>query len=154
MALWSWDPFREWEALRSEMGRLFSGLGGWPTPAFRVAFLPGRAARLYPMINLREDSDAFYVEALAPGVDPASLNVSVVHNSLTIAGEKSPTGADVQAEAFHRNERAAGRFVRTIDLPSEVDEKNVKADYKNGVLLITLPKAEEAKPKQITVKVT
>jgi HSP20 family protein len=104
------------------------------------------------MINLSEDKDAYYVEALAPGVEPDSLEVTVVHNALTISGEKKPLG-DVDPQAYHRNERATGRFVRSIDLPSEVDSEKVKADYRNGLLLITLPKAEAAKPRQISVSV-
>lgn len=150
MALWSWDPTHQMDAVRREMERAF---GDWPMPWFRAAFLPGRAARQYPMINLSEDKDAFYVEALAPGVDPASLNVMVVHNSLTVSGEKPQAGRGVEPQAYHRNERAAGRFVRTIDLPAEVNDAGIKADYKNGLLLITLPKAEKAKPKQIAVQV-
>lgn len=153
MALWNWDPVREMEALRREVDRVFNEFAGWPSPLFRVAFLPGRAARQYPLINLSEDKDAYYVEALAPGVDPRSLNVTVVHNTLTISGEKRPPRDDIKPEAYHRAERAAGKFVRTIDLPSEVDESKVRADYKNGLLLITLPKAEEAKPRQIAVTV-
>ena len=148
-----WAPFREMDALRREMDRVFRDWGYLSTPLFRAAFLPGRAARNYPMINLNEDKDAFYVEALAPGVEPSSLEVTVVHNTLTISGEKKPAGADANPEAFHRAERAAGKFVRTVDLPKEVDDKRISADYKNGLLLITLPKAEKAKPKQITVKV-
>lgn len=153
MALWNWDPFRAIDALQREMDRTLQGWGEWPSPLVRAAFLPGRAARQYPMLNLSEDKDAYYVEALAPGVDPESLDVTVVHNSLTISGEKKPTATDAPPEAFHRTERAAGKFVRSIDLPSEVDEGKVKADYKNGLLLITLPKTEKAKPKQIAVKV-
>ena len=149
MALWNWDPFREWESFRREMDRAVRGRN----PFFRVAFLPGRAARQYPMINLSEDQAAYYVEALAPGVDPQSLDVTVVHNTLTVAGEKKAGNGEAKAEAFHRNERAAGRFVRMIDLPSEVNGENVKADYRNGLLLITLPKAEQAKPRQISVSV-
>jgi HSP20 family protein len=150
MALWNWDPFRELEALRREIDGAMRGRGNGP--ASRAAFLPGRAARMYPMINLSEDKDAYYVEALAPGVEPESLEVTVVHNALTISGEKKPLG-DVDPQAYHRNERATGRFVRSIDLPSEVDSEKVKADYSNGLLLITMPKAETAKPKQINVSV-
>ena len=152
MALWNWDPFREFEELRREMDAAFRG---WTRtwPSFWAAFLPGRAARMYPMINLSEDKDAYYVEALAPGVDPDTLEVTVAHNALTISGEKKPVGEDVSPEAFHRSERAAGRFVRSIDLPSEVDSEKVRADYRNGLLLITLPKTEAAKPKQISVSV-
>jgi HSP20 family protein len=148
-----WDPFAGMEALRREIDRAFDNVGRRTGPLPRAAFLPGRAARQYPLVNLHEDKDSLYVEALAPGADPNSLNLSVVRNTLTISGEKRRTPSEVRSEAFHRNERAAGRFVRTIELPVEVDEERVGADYRNGLLLITLPKAERAKPKQINVQV-
>lgn len=148
-----WDIFREVEDLRREMDRVFGSLG-LTVPFPRSVFLPGRAARQYPLVNLSEDKDALYVEALNPGTDPNSLNVTVVRNSLTISGEKPAAHGDIKPEAYHRNERAAGKFVRTIDLPVEVNEKTVKAEYKEGILRITLPKAEKAKPKQVTVSVS
>jgi HSP20 family protein len=103
-------------------------------------------------VNLHEDEGHLYVEALAPGVDPKTLDLSVAHGTLTIKGEK-PGLAQVSAEAYHRNERAAGRFTRTLELPVDVDAGRVTADYKNGLLLVTLPKSEAARPKQIPVKV-
>ena len=94
-----------------------------------------------------------YIEALTPGVDPQSLNVTVVKNRLTISGEKSRIAGEVRPEAFHRSERANGKFVRTVDLPVEVNDGAIEAEYKNGLLVVTIPKAEKAKPKQINVKV-
>jgi HSP20 family protein len=141
------------EALRREIDRAFAQFDFRPAPSFHTAFLPGRAARRYPLINLHEDQDTVYVEALAPGVDPASLELSVVNHTLTISGEKQRHPEAIKPEAFHRSEREAGRFTRTIELPREVDATSVKADYRNGLLLVTLPKAERAKPKQITVQV-
>lgn len=141
------------DELRREIDKAFEDFGPRTLPPFRTAFLPGRAARRYPLMNLYENGEAVYVEALAPGVSPESLNVSVIRNTLTVSGEK-PSSAEVKPEAFHRNERAAGRFSRSIELPVEVDETKVKADYKNGLLLVTLPKAEKAKPKQISVQVS
>ena len=76
-----------------------------------------------------------------------------MQNRLTLSGEKSRTPGEIKPEAFHRNERASGKFVRTIDLPVEVDEARIQAEYKNGLLMITLPKAEKARPKQINVRV-
>jgi HSP20 family protein len=117
-----------------------------------VAFLPGRGARQYPLVNVSEDDRNVYVEALAPGVDPKSLDLSVMQGALTIKGEK-PGLAQVSAEAYHRNERAAGRFVRSVELPVEVDAGRVSADYRNGLLLVTLPKAEAARPRQVPITV-
>jgi HSP20 family protein len=147
------DFFGGMEELRHEIDRAFEQFGR-AEPFSRVAFLPGRSARRYPLINLYEDKDALYVEALAPGVNPDSLNLTVIRNTLTISGEKRTVPNDVKSEDFHRSERAAGKFVRSIDLPLEVDEDHMTARYKNGLLLVTLPKAEKAKPKQITVKVS
>ena len=148
-----WEPFSGLDALRREIDRTFEDFWSdrWPRTG-RVAFLPGRAARQYPLVNLSEDEGHLYVEALAPGVDPKSLDLSVVQGTLTIKGEK-PGLAQVSAEAYHRNERAAGRFVRAIELPADVDAAKVHADYRNGLLLVTLPKSEKAKPKQIPVSV-
>lgn len=145
--------WEELEQLRREIDRTFQDFEGarWPR-AWRTAFLPGTAARRYPLVNLSEDTNNLYVEALAPGVDPKSLDLSVVQRRLTIKGEK-PGLEQVTAEAYHRNERATGQFSRTIDLPMEVDGAKVRADYKNGLLLITLPKSEAAKPRQIQVTI-
>jgi HSP20 family protein len=156
MAMASWDPFREMEMLRREVDRVFENLGGrnyWSAPFSRFSFLPGRSARAYPLINLSEDADNLYVEALAPGINPESLKVTVVRDQLTLSGEKTSPAKGAESESFHRNERAAGKFIRTITLPVEVDEGKIKAEYKNGLLLIAMPKAEAAKPKQITVNV-
>ena len=147
-----WNPFADMEALRQEIDRAFEGFGLRQPSSSRVAFLPGREPRSYPLINLLADKDHFYVEALTPGVDPQSMTVTAVQNRLTLSGEKGSVG-DVKLEAFHRNERASGKFVRTIDLPGEIDEAQIQAEYKNGLLVVTLPKAEKAKPKQISVQV-
>jgi HSP20 family protein len=141
------------EALRREIDRAFAQFDFRPTPFSHTAFLPGRAARRYPLINLYEDRDTVYVEALAPGVDPASFELSVVDHTLTISGEKQRHPEAIKPEAFHRSEREAGRFTRAVELSRDVDTTNVKADYRNGLLLVTLPKAERAKPKQIAVQV-
>ncbi|HWP58954.1 MAG TPA: Hsp20/alpha crystallin family protein [Candidatus Acidoferrales bacterium] len=149
----AWDPFEDMEALRREIDRAFEEFGFRTEPFSRVAFLPARGPRRYPLINLHEDRDNLYVEALAPGVDPNSLNLTVVRNNLTLSGEKRHAPQEVKPEAYHRSERAAGKFVRTVELPVEVDESRVSAEYQNGLLVITLPKAEKAKPKQISVRV-
>lgn len=149
----TWNPWREIEALRRDIDRAFNNVGQTNSPSFRSAFLPGRAARQYPLVNLSEDRDHIYVEALAPGIEPASIEVAVVRNVLTISGEKRRLPEELKPEAIHRSERATGKFIRSIELPSEIDSAQVKAEYKHGLLMVTLPKAAAAKPKQINVSV-
>ena len=148
-----WNPFTDLDQLRRDIDHAFEELASAEAPTHRVAFLPGRGPRRYPLVNMLEDKDNLYVEALTPGVDPQSLNVTVMQGRLTVSGEKSRVAADVKPEAFHRSERASGKFVRTFDLPVEVNEERIQAEYKNGLLIVTLPKAERAKPRQVNVKV-
>jgi HSP20 family protein len=136
-----------------EIDRLLGGrddnAGQWPFSRF--SFLPGRSARSYPLLNVRETADAYHVDALAPGIDAKSLKVSVTGNQMTIEGAKSAADQEVAAEADHRGERSAGRFVRSLTLPAEIDAAKVKAEYRNGMLSIELPKAAGARPRQIAV---
>jgi HSP20 family protein len=150
----TWNPSNVMEALRRDVERAFGNGGVANEPFARVAFLPGRAARRYPLINLYEDRDYVYVEALAPGVDVESLSLAVIRNVLSISGEKRRTPDTIPPEAFHRHERAAGKFVRTVDLPVAVDADQVTAAYQHGLLLVTLAKAAAAKSTQIPVTVT
>ena len=144
-------PFSELEALRRGIDQLFADT--WPGSLGRGSlFLPGRSARGYPLINLWGDGDNYVVEALAPGLDLGSLDVSVQGDTFTVSGEKRPV-AGVKPEAYHRNERSTGKFMRSYQLDCEIDEAGVKAEYKNGILTITLPKSEKAKPKNISVSV-
>jgi len=146
-----WDPFRELESLHREIDRTFGHLGADPRRLARAGFLPGVAARQYPLVNIHDDGDAFRIEALAPGLDPTKLDVSVIRNTITITGEKPGPGS-VAAERIHRSERAAGRFVRSIELPTDVDPSRVTAEYRNGLLLLTAPRAESARPRRIAVQ--
>jgi HSP20 family protein len=150
-----WNPWQEMQRLRHDIDRAFAQVGwrngGRNGRTFPTAFLPGHAARAYPLVNVSEDANALYVTALAPGLNPAAIQLTVQDNRLTMAGEKQRVAAEIQPEAFHRSERAAGKFVRTVTFPLDVEHDKVQADYKNGLLVVTLPKAEKAKPKQITV---
>jgi len=155
MMLGTWNPLRELEILRREVERAFDtvGLESLSRPFARTVFLPGHAPQTYPLLNLNEDKDNLYVEALAPGLNTDTLEVSVVRSTLRLTGEKLPLSEEIKPKTFHRNERGAGKFVRTLTLPVEVDGEKVTAEYHNGLLSVTLPKAEAAKPKQITIKV-
>lgn len=146
-----YDPLQEFSELRREIERAFDTFRVGDSP--RNAFLPGRSPRNYPFVNVWEDSDNVFIEALAPGLNPETLSISVLRNQLTITGEKPPIKDEVNAEAYHRNERATGKFVRSFSLPAEVNDANVQANYRAGILSVMLPKAETAKPKRISVNV-
>jgi HSP20 family protein len=156
MSLLSFDILEEMARMRKDMDRVLGegGLSSWTFPFSRISFLPGRASRAYPLMNISEDNNNFYVDALAPGLDPETLNVSVTGDQLVVSGEKRPLPKNVRSEFIHRNERAAGQFTRSLSLSAGVESDLVRANYTNGVLKIVLPKVEAAKPKQIEVKVS
>jgi HSP20 family protein len=102
-------------------------------------------------MNVTEDKDSFYVRAELPGLKPDELDISVTGDTLSLSGERKIPAEDENAQ-YHRREREAGKFSRIVSLPSQVNTGKVEASCKDGILTITLPKAEAAKPKQITIK--
>jgi HSP20 family protein len=126
-----------------EMNRLFDAVGFDPAPA--------RSAVVYPPMNLWEDDDHFYAEAEMPGFKLDEIQITVTHgDQLTIAGERRPNTNDNWV--WHRQECGYGRFARTVTLPAVVDVDKIEATYEAGVLTLTLPKSERAKPRRIAVK--
>ena len=106
---------------------------------------------MFPLMNVTESKDNYYVRAELPGIKADELDISVTGNTLSISGERKIPSEDEKAQ-YHRREREAGKFSRIISLPSQVDTKRVEAHCADGILTVVLPKAEEAKPKQIAVK--
>ncbi len=142
-----WDLFQEMDMLRREIDQAFRGVGrGYLNPSF----LPGIGTGDYPRVNLSEDENNYYLEALVPGIDPKDIDLNLMRGTLTLTGERKEQRAN--GNTWHRHERGAGKFMRTIELPDSVDGSNVEAEYRNGVLLITLPKPQSEKPKKISVK--
>lgn len=139
------DLFREMEHFTREMDDLFRGLGFG-----RLESSSAPALGRYPRIKLREDKDNFYVQALLPGIDPKELEMTVLKGTLTLSGERRSPVAE--GATWHRRERNMGKFLRAIDIPAEIDIDKVKADFRNGLLTVTLPKAESERPKRIEVK--
>ena len=106
-----------------------------------------------PSLDVYQDKDNVFVKAELPGMKKEDIEISLEDGVLTIAGERKHEEEGKQGESF-RSERFFGRFHRSVALPTPVVSSNVKASYKDGILTVTLPKAEEAKPKQIQVNVS
>jgi HSP20 family protein len=133
-----WDPFRE---LQREMGRLFESLD---------PFQPLRHVRQYPPINVYDAGDVYLLCAQLPGVAPEDVELTITGETLTMRGERKRSEG-VKDESYRRQERPTGRWSRTITLPDRVDSAQVTASFNNGILTVSLPKAESAKPRHITV---
>jgi HSP20 family protein len=106
---------------------------------------------VFPPMNVTQDDDNFYVRAEVPGIKPSELSITAVRNRVSLAGKREIQPEHERA-SYHRRERAEGSFNRTVTLPTEVDAARVDARCADGILTLTLPKAEEAKPRQITVR--
>lgn len=137
------NPFEELEYMKRQVDRLSEGLTG--------KFFGEPTAGVFPLINLTEDHDNYYVRAELPGIKADDLDLSVTGNNLSIAGERKILPED-EDENYHRREREVGKFSRVISVPAQVDTTKVEAHSEDGILTVVLPKAESAKPKQIAVK--
>jgi HSP20 family protein len=137
------SPFDELERMRRELGRL---AGDFTGSVFRLP-----TAGVFPLVNVTEDANAYYVRAELPGVKTDELEISVTGETLTLSGERKLSEESEKA-SYHRREREAGSFSRVISLPTRLDVDKVKAQAEDGVLTVVLPKAESAKPRQIAVK--
>ena len=135
--------FENLERMQRDMDRMFHRVLG-------RTYRP-ETAGVFPLINLTENKDSYYVRAELPGLKAEELNISATGRNLTLSGERkiSSKGDDVN---FHRREREAGSFNRIIALPDDIEMDRVEAVLVDGVLTVAIPKAEAAKPKQITVK--
>ena len=142
----AWTPFSRLSNLREEIDRLFE------VPLTELTHASGLLSGWSPALDVHEDKDQFVVTAELPGMKKEEINLSLHDGSLSISGERKAEQKYQDAEV-HRSERFVGRFQRTVTLPTPVAMDKVKAQYKDGILTVILPKSEEAKPKQIDVKV-
>jgi HSP20 family protein len=142
----AWPDFSQLTDLHDEIDRLFG------TPLSELAYTSRLLSGWTPALDLYEDKDNFYVKAELPGMKKEEIDLSLHDGSLSISGERKQETKAEEAEVY-RAERFFGRFQRTVTLPTPVAVDRVKAEYKDGVLMVTLPKTEEAKPKRIDVHV-
>jgi HSP20 family protein len=150
MAIVRWEPFRDLQAVQDRLNRVFDdAFRGVPRGGDDEWALGGSWA---PSVDIFEHEGNLVLKAELPGVDPKDVDVRVENNVLTLRGERR-LETEVKKEKYHRVERAYGTFSRSFTLPNVVDTEKIKAEYKDGVLQVTLPQREEAKPKQIQVSV-
>jgi HSP20 family protein len=136
-----WQPMSELSRLRSEMDRVFGRYGDGHSRG---------EAQQFPPLNIWEDDETLFVEAELPGFELDDLEIYVTgENLLSISGERKQPAHE--QGAWHRLERAFGKFRRTFDLPSDVNSDAVSATFTHGVLTLAMPKSEEVKPRRIKV---
>lgn len=147
MTIVRWDPFRELSTMQERVNRVFGDyFRGLDDDVMR------RGTWVPPVDIYDSGKHELVIKAELPGMNKEDIEITVDANTLTLRGEKKVDTASSE-ERSHRIERAYGAFSRTFSLPATVDGSKVAADYRNGVLTITLPMREEAKPRQIPVKV-
>jgi HSP20 family protein len=139
-----WNPLNEMSLLQNHMNRLFdTALQGWPGDS-------NGTTQWTPSADIYEAENELVVNLDLPGVDPKMVDIRVENNILSIRGERQFEDKQ-NKENFHRVERSYGPFARSFTLSTAVDADKIRANYKSGVLSITLPKAEAAKPKRIQI---
>jgi len=148
MALVRWDPFRELEEVSDRLNRMFA------RPATRSS--NGKETMIVadwtPSVDISETESEYQIKAEIPDVKKEDVKVTLEDGVLTIQGERKYEKEE-KGKKYHRIERSYGSFVRTFSLPDVIDDDKVKAEFKDGVLNLHLPKSEKAKPKAVEVKV-
>ena len=144
-----WNPFRELDEMHNRLSRFL----GTTTSRRADGQENITVAEWAPLVDITEDDKEYLIKAELPEVKKGDVKVRVEDGVLYISGERN-SEKEEKGKRYHRIERAYGSFTRTIELPAAVDAKKIEARFKDGVLEVTLPKTEEAKPKQIEVKVS
>jgi HSP20 family protein len=146
MAITRWTPMRELMNVHDQLNRFFDD-------AFGIMPRGGDfdAGTWAPAVDLREEEGGFVLQADMPGIKKEDIDVHVENNILTIQGERK-FESETKKDTYHRIERAYGKFTRSFALPVRVHAEGIKATYKDGILEVSIPKAEESKPKKIAVQ--
>ncbi|RLT44609.1 MAG: Hsp20/alpha crystallin family protein [Chloroflexi bacterium] len=142
-----WDPVREMVSMRNQMDRLMSDVFSAPATWQNDEY----AGYTRLALDVTENDENYTVHASVPGINAEDLEISFIENTLTIKGETKDERVD-ENEKWHLRERRFGSFMRSISLPTSVKADAIDAHFENGVLTLTLPKAEEIKPRRIAIK--
>lgn len=149
MNLVKWDPFRELEEVSSRLNRIF----GRPAEREEIDRELLKGADWTPPADISETESAYLIRADLPGVSKNDVKVSVQDGMLSIQGERR-RNEEEKGRKFHRVECSYGSFARSFRMPADTDESSVKAEFKEGVLSITLSKSEKARPKAVSISVS
>jgi HSP20 family protein len=146
MNLVKWNPWREMPALHNRMNRLFDD------PFFSIGRLADddSLGMWNPAVDLYEKDDHFVIKAELPGVDRQDIRIDLKDRVLTLSGERTQE-QEVKEENYYRQERSYGKFQRAFRLPADVDSDKIKAEFKDGVLQVEVPKPNEIKAKTVTI---
>lgn len=137
--LWNVDPWRELERMRSELDDMFTG-------GRRVG-----VRRSFPLVNVYDQKDNVVVNAELPGMRKEDVNITFTDGALTLSGKRGPV-VDGDEAVLIRTERATGEFEKSFQIPYKIDQEKITAGFSNGMLTVTLPKSEEAKPRAIQIE--
>jgi HSP20 family protein len=146
MAITRWDPFRDLSLLQERMNRVFedAAVRGWKNDE------PSTTTSWSPAVDIYETDSEIMVQAELPGVDRKDIALQLENNVLTLKGDRR-FEKETNQENYHRIERSYGGFSRAFTIPTIVDEDKIRADYRDGILKIALPKKEQVKAKQIKI---
>jgi len=145
-----WEPFRDLMNLQARLDRAFKESGKSITGDAGEGF---DSATWTPVVDISENSENFVIKADIPGVKKEDINIDINDKTLSIKGVRK-LEKEESKDDYIRIERSYGEFSRSFSLPQNIDTKNIKASYKDGILELTLPKKEEAKPKKINIDVS
>ena len=143
MAIVRWTPWTELDAIRHQMDRMFDEVTGWDSDS---------NAYRQPKIELFDSEDRLILRAEIPGIEPKDLDISASRNSISLRGERSYQSKD-RDRGFFRSEFYYGKFERTIELPTNIKNNRVEAEYTNGILTLTLPKEDSDRHRAVKVNV-
>jgi HSP20 family protein len=147
MSLVKWSPAKSIFSLKDEMDRVFNDFLG------NESLLVDNMVNLTPLVNIEETDNDYIITAELPGIEKKDIKITFQNNMLNISGEKKEE-KEMDNRNFHRVERRYGKFSRSIAIPSSIELDKIDASYKNGILTVKVPKSEEAKPKEIEVKIS
>jgi HSP20 family protein len=154
MTLLKFNPARDLLNVEREFNRMFNSLGSRFGITHKVDIDEEYDNAVWmPLTDISEDSDNFYLKADLPGIKKEDVKISYTDGTISIAGERSQE-KETKEKKFHRIERSYGKYYRSFNVPAEIKEDKIKAEFKDGQLTITIPKADEVKPKEIDIKVS